>query len=114
MPGLSLSKLPLTNRMVARDSRTAGTAATRNRLAMGESARLRKVVEVPSTGTWLDVGDSLGEHGVHGRQGALPVGIERSRHLQAEMVGTPMAGPAFDNGVECFVKPIPESAKWVI
>ena len=100
LPGLSLSKLALANRVVTRDSRAAGAAATRNRLAMGEFARLREVVEVPSTGTWLDVRDSLDEHGIHGRQAALPIRIKRSRDLEAEVVRTSMAVPTFDNVAE--------------
>ena len=113
-PSLSPLKLSLADRMVTRDSRTAGTTATGDWFARGKCAWLRKVAQVPLSGTWADVRDSLREHGVHGRQAALPVCIERCRHLQAEMVGTPMPGPTLNNAVECFIEPIPESAKRVI
>ena len=114
MPGLSTTKLALTNRMVHGNSRAARTAATGDWFIGVECTWLREVVEIPSPGMWSDVRDSLREHGVHGRQAALPVRIERSRDLQAEMVGTPMAGPTLDNDVESFVEPIPESPKRVI
>ena len=81
VPGLSPTELSLTNRMVTWDTRTAGAAATGNRIARGESARLRESVQVPSPGTRFDVRDSLSEHGVHRRKAALPTGIERSRHF---------------------------------
>ena len=113
-PSLSPLKLSLADRMVTRDSRTAGTAATRNWIARGECAWLRKVAQVPPLGTRFDVRDSLREHGVHGRQATLPVRVERSRDLKAEMVGTPMDRPTHDNGVESFVEPTFESAKRVL
>ena len=81
---------------------------------MGEYARRRKMAQVPPLATGVNVGDSLREHGVQGREAALPVRIERSRHLKTEMVGTPMAGPTLDNAVECFFEPITKGAKRVI
>ena len=95
--------------MVRGNSRAARTAATGDWFIGVERTWLCEVVEIPSPGMWFDVRDSLREHGVHGRQTALPVCIESSRDLKTEMVGTPMAGPAFYNSVQCLIEPIPES-----
>ncbi len=58
MPGLSPPELVFADRMVTRDSRATGTAATWDRFVDIEYARLREVVEVPPAGTWFNVGDS--------------------------------------------------------
>ena len=83
-------------------------------MATSEYAWLREFVEVPRPGAWFNVGESLSEHGVHGRQAALPVCIERSRDLQAQVFRTPMAGPTLCDGVESFIEFVPEGATRVI
>ena len=105
-PGLSLSKLSLANGMVTRDSCTAGASATGDWFARGECARLREFVQVPPPRAWVDVGDPLREHRVHGRQTARPVRVERSGDLKTEVVGTLMAGPTLDNVVKEIIKTV--------
>ena len=100
--------------MVGGDPGATGTATTGNWFAKGECAWLRESAQVPLPTRDANVGDSLHVHGVHGRKATLPVGIERRRDLETEVVGTPMAGPAFDNGVENFGEPIIESTERVV
>lgn len=82
--------------------------------ARGEYAWLRELVEISPPSSWFNVRDSLREHLGDGRQVARSICIKRSRDLQTQMVGTPMAEPTLDSGVENFIEPIPESAKRVI
>ena len=86
VPCLSPPSLTLTNRMIGRDSRTGGTTAAGNWIAIGEYAGLRELVQEPPPGTRVNVRDSLPDHGVYGRQTAPPVRIEGCRYLEAKMI----------------------------
>ena len=106
-PVLSPPNLALAHGVVGWDPGAYGTTAAWNRVAIGKSARLREVAQVPSPATGVNIGDPLREHLGDGWQAALTVRIERSRDLEVEVVGTSLAGPALDEIVEDIIEPVP-------
>ena len=82
VPGLASTELALTNGVVGGNPSAPGTTATGNGIAKGQCAGFREVIEIPLPATGVNVGDSLRNHGVHRRQSALAISIERSRDLE--------------------------------